>query len=197
MPSLPLDLCNKGRWRIYFLLSCGVPNVFPSINNCSGSWSPIHHLFILLMFIIRQQRLTESMWGIQLQRHGEEEWKGTQCQDEDEAFRKHQLTAGKAAMMLRIFLPVLLSSVFLFQAQIRVAETGLTSRKIIRNQICAQIIQGKGNRAPRGLESWDFQQVSLLVWPAANRVLANKSISSATLGFAEASGLRIQSFLWL
>lgn len=32
---------------------------------------------------------------------------------------------------------------------------------------------------------------------AANRVLANKSISSASLGFAEASGLKRENLLWL
>lgn len=56
-------------------------------------------------------------------------------------------------MMLRMFLPVLFSTVFLFQAQIRVAEASLTSRKIIWSQICVKIVQGKGNRAPLGLES--------------------------------------------
>lgn len=37
MPSLPSDVCSKGRWRMYFLLSRGVPNAFPSANDCSGS----------------------------------------------------------------------------------------------------------------------------------------------------------------
>lgn len=36
-PSPPLDLSIKGRRKMYFVLSLGVPNVFSSISYCSGS----------------------------------------------------------------------------------------------------------------------------------------------------------------
>lgn len=168
-------------------------SVLLAISLGSDLWFLIFSGF-LLMFVTRQQRLIENMSGIWLQKHEEEELKGTWWQKEDKAFRKHQLSADEAAMMLGMLLTALLSTGLPFPAQVYIPGAALASRQAshCESDLCREKqCRAKGTWAALGMErSWNPQQFCLLDWLAENSDLTTKSIfSPPSLVFAEVSGL--------